>query len=297
MDMIEDLGYHSDWRHNATRQWGIPLHPSGELYLYDYAALRDDRLSTQQLLLSIYFELSVDLMMSTLFAQNFFKAAVMIIRQPNFLSGWCCIIPAFLGAGWGVGVVLYLLGQTSCRPVVWFFVFATSISSISNNIIILQKAYIVLIKQKLILVIGALFMIPQMVFMFVFLSSSWVTTNVQGGCAIHYAPSIPYYWFALSIPINVLFSTLFSYVAYKQYTTFGTEAWKRLAREGIQTMCLVVICNIICATCLLLEVGGQFVDMFFVADWLITSTILVYHCSTARKNVVRQYQLGVAKIH
>ncbi|KAI8050478.1 hypothetical protein BDF22DRAFT_695152 [Syncephalis plumigaleata] len=274
-----------DWRINATRLWGIPLHPTGEMLLYDYVVeMHDDRRETQLRMLSIYFELSVDLMMSTIFVRNLFIALVMIAKRPRVLSGWFCSVPAILGTGWGFGVILYLLDQSSCRPVVWFFVIAMTLSSASNSAIVLQKAYIILMQQKQVLILGLLLIIPQVAFMPIFLMSSWVTTNVNGGCAIHYETFVPFYWFGLTIPINVLFSALFSYIAYKHYKGYGMEAWKELAHDGIQIMCLAVICNIFCATCLVLEVGGKFADMFFVVDWLFTSSILVYHCNSSCKH-------------
>jgi hypothetical protein len=78
---------------------------------------------------------------------------------------------------------------------------------------------------------------------------------------------MPIYWFTATIPINLLFSATFSIIAYRNYKQYGSDAWKRLAREGIQTMCLVVACNVFCALCIALQVVGDFSGMFFIFDW------------------------------
>ncbi|KAI9598585.1 hypothetical protein BDF19DRAFT_430777 [Syncephalis fuscata] len=89
----------------------------------------------------------------------------------------------------------------------------------------------------------------------------------EDGCVIHYPPFLPWYWFLAATPINTFFSAIFSRVAYQQYCVFGSEAWKHLARDGIQTMCLVTFCNVACAICILVEVVGKLSELFFVADW------------------------------
>jgi hypothetical protein len=69
------------------------------------------------------------------------------------------------------------------------------------------------------------------------------------------------------VPLNVLFSTIFSHVAYKQYRLFGSDAWRRLAKDGIQTMCLVTACNIICGLIMIFEIGGDFSQLSVAVDW------------------------------
>ena len=78
---------------------------------------------------------------------------------------------------------------------------------------------------------------------------------------------MPWVWFGAAMPINVLFSSVFSHVAYKQYRIFGSDTWKRLTRDGIQTMCLVVACNVICVLILLFEIGGDLSEVSYAVDW------------------------------
>ncbi|KAI8048516.1 hypothetical protein BDF22DRAFT_702577 [Syncephalis plumigaleata] len=273
-----------EWTDKAEQLWGVPLHPSGELYIYEYVIEESADIPTAHAkLASLYVQTVLNVLISAIFANNLLISIRMVISRPSLLSGWCCFIPALFGVGWTTVVMLYMFDELNCRRAIWYFIIAVALSSISNSTIILQKAYLVLLKQTWVLTLGFLLMIPQVAFMPFFLAMSWATTELDGGCAVHYSKLVPLYWFGVTIPINILFSAIVSYIAYKQYKKYGSDAWKRLTRDGIQTMCLVVLFNIICAACILFKVGNNYSDMFFVADWLTTSTILVYHCNTSRQ--------------
>jgi len=62
-------------------------------------------------------------------------------------------------------------------------------------------------------------------------------------------------------------SILLLLVVYRQYRQFGSGAWKRLMRDGIQTMCLILLTNIVCTLLVTFEVIGLASDLFFVVDW------------------------------
>lgn len=91
---------------------------------------------------------------------------------------------------------------------------------------------------------------------------------------------------------------IFNYVAYKQYKLYESETWKRLAQDGIQIMCLVVLCNIIFGVLIILRrsVVGRKCFSSLTCKWFIrsnttirllcyregfffTSTILINHCA------------------
>ncbi|KAI9595452.1 hypothetical protein BDF19DRAFT_71700 [Syncephalis fuscata] len=237
-----------DWRHNATRLWGIPLHPSGEAPLYSFiAAVPNDRHDAQARLFAIYTQTIINLLASLIFISNLAISIRMVLNRPQFLSGWCFLISSLFGAGWFVIVVPYFFEILNCRETIWYILTAFSVVSIGNSIVILQKAYIVLLKQRWVLVVGIILILPQLGFTPFVITVSYITFKKHGGCVANYPISMPLYWFGVTIPVNILFSGIFSYIAYQQYKTFGSEAWRRLTRNGIQIMCLVVFCNIICA--------------------------------------------------
>jgi hypothetical protein len=75
------------------------------------------------------------------------------------------------------------------------------------------------------------------------------------------------YWVAINVPFNVLFSTIFCYIAYAQYKLYGSDIWRRLARQGIQTMCLALLCNTVCAAIVVACNDKTDPDMLIAVDW------------------------------
>ncbi|KAI9597467.1 hypothetical protein BDF19DRAFT_435192 [Syncephalis fuscata] len=285
---FNQTGNHNDsWKDNAAYLWGIPLHPSGEMTMYEFVTEIPGDMNLARLRLSgSHLQIIGSTITSIIFLRNLIASVRMTIRRPYIIAGWSCLIPSLFGVGLAICLLLYIFNKIGCRPSIWYFILAASASGASNSIIIVQKAYIILLNKLWVLIVGILFMVFQLAFIPIFIATSYVTIEEKGACAVHYSQFVPLYWFSLIIPVNVLFSVIFSYVAYKQYKLFGSEALKRLAREGIQTMGLVVIINVICVTCILFKVGGYYSDMFFMAEWLSTSTILIYHCENVKKRTV-----------
>jgi hypothetical protein len=84
---------------------------------------------------------------------------------------------------------------------------------------------------------------------------------------MYYPSFVPFYWFGAVGSVNLLFSAIFCWVTYKQYRQFGSDAWRKLAHDGIQTMCMVTVCNIISYCIILVDTGGSFADILFPLDW------------------------------
>ncbi|KAI9599567.1 hypothetical protein BDF19DRAFT_462252 [Syncephalis fuscata] len=150
------------------------------------------------------------------------------------------------------------------------------ISLVCCSAIILQKAYLILCKPAWVLIVGVLCILPQVGYPLFVAAVMRFTLIDQQGCVALYPPSFPWYWFGAVVPINVLFSSIFSYIAYKQYRTFGSQAWKRLAQEGIRAMSLVIMSNIFCGVFIFLEIGDALSEFFSLL------IVLVRHCSNMR---------------
>jgi hypothetical protein len=76
-----------------------------------------------------------------------------------------------------------------------------------------------------------------------------------------------WYWIANALPINMTFSIIFCYTGWKQYSQYGSNAWKKLTKDGIQVMLLVALCNIICCLIAVTQVTGYDSDLFMAIDW------------------------------
>ncbi|RKP24464.1 hypothetical protein SYNPS1DRAFT_23454 [Syncephalis pseudoplumigaleata] len=273
------------WQADATSLWGILLHPKGELDTFNYMTEPLDSLAeTRTRVIGLQSQTLAVLLTTAIFVRNFNISLRMVVLRIRTLSAWCCFIPSLLGAIFG-GMVVYafLFSGLSCRNTVWFSGFINTIAIMCNSAILLQKAYLVLCRQRWIIIFGTIFTLPQLGFFAIIVLDCYVTVEPKEGCVLYYPLYLPLYWFFASVPINLFFSAIFSHVTYQQYRTFGSEAWMYLARDGIQTMCLAVLCNFVCGVIILFGIGGNYAIMFYIADWLLSSTILINHCQNMRK--------------
>ncbi|RKP26749.1 hypothetical protein SYNPS1DRAFT_27575 [Syncephalis pseudoplumigaleata] len=145
------------------------------------------------------------------------------------------------------------------------------------------RAYLASRQQLWVAIVGGLFIVPQAGYAYVGMRYSPVVIDADYGCVSRYPTSVPLYWSCVFVPSNAFLSGIFSYIAYKQYQAYGSDAWRRLRNDGIQSMCLVIVCNIICSIFTLMKVGNDFAQVYFIVDWLVTSIILVNHTAKIRK--------------
>ncbi|KAI9596831.1 hypothetical protein BDF19DRAFT_421337 [Syncephalis fuscata] len=285
MDYEDSASPREGWEANATRLWSIPLHPLGEMDIGDFV-LRDPNNADQvrARLQGLYHQLIFNILLSSIFIRNFNIARKMVMMRIRTLPGWCCLLPSLFGMLVGIIAALSLFPTgLTCRKIAWYVGFAITFSLLCNSVILLQKAYLVLCRPRWVLIVGGLFMLPQLGYMYIAWMLSPITLNSASGCVVNYPTFLPVYWFGSAVPLNAFFSGIFSYVAYKQYQKYGSKAWKRMARDGIQTMSIVILCNIICGLIIMFRLGGNISEMFFLTDWVITTSVLVDHCCNMRK--------------
>ncbi|RKP06593.1 hypothetical protein THASP1DRAFT_25117 [Thamnocephalis sphaerospora] len=271
------------WEKNATYQWGIPLHPLGELNIIDYIMgaqgnLPEMRDRTRGALM----QLSINVVANYVFFRNLIVSAKTLYRRPHVLATWCCLIQALAGVAYTLSALaLVMPGGSSCRFALWDIGFGLAISPICVSIVLLQKAYVVHGRNRWLLGIGILLILPQPLVTYYLWTSPAVMVPITA-CLSYYPEYFPWLKFGLDAPINAVFSLAFLSVVYNQYRQFGSGAWARLVRNGIQTMCFIVLSNFFCMLFAALEVLGLFSEMFFVVDWILTSLLLVHHCGNLR---------------
>ena len=146
----------TDWVKNATTLWGFPLHPLGEMAAVDFImAYTDDIALMRTRLTSMQLQVAFNVTASCIFASNFYISAKMVIARPRALNGWCCLIPSILGIGMGVltGMMVSPF-NVSCRDIIWYTVAGITITLVCNSIIVLQRAYLVLCRQRWVIIVG-----------------------------------------------------------------------------------------------------------------------------------------------
>ncbi|KAI8050519.1 hypothetical protein BDF22DRAFT_695388 [Syncephalis plumigaleata] len=279
----------TEWQKNATTWAGIPLHPLGEIPIYDYISGDNteygiSRAESQARLIGILQKTVTFTVLPFIFVRNFLVSIKIINSHAGSISGWCCLIASAIGSGLCLlPISVTIFRETNCRHLSWALVLALCLSTIANGIIILHKAYLALLRQRWVVITGAFFVSLQLGFMIAAIRYTPITINQEHGCAVNYGTFLSYAWIGTVLPVNLFFSAIFSIVAYRQYVSFGSDAWKRLAKNGVQTMCFVVLCNIVCGVMTISRLLGNLSDICFVADWVITSILLTRHCAGISK--------------
>ncbi|KAI9591521.1 hypothetical protein BDF19DRAFT_426197 [Syncephalis fuscata] len=279
LDRLAMLG--EEWKVNATRQWNILLHPLGELNAGDYIFQASDNVEEmRQRSRGVYMQLFINVIVFYIFTRNFVHSAKMLCTRCNSVPNWCCIIQTLAGLVFSAfSLSLVLPGGASCRTTMWCVAVCFVCSTLCTSTALLHKAFLAHGRHAGLLVLGILLMLPQPYIIYVMWSSP---TTVDGsiGCLLHYPASFPWIKFGMDAPLNIIFSIAFLIVIHQHYKQFGSSAWGELIRNGTQTMCYIIISNIVCMTLAAFEIAGLFSEMFFVFDWIITSFLLVQHCET-----------------
>jgi hypothetical protein len=266
IDRIAMLG--EAWKVNATRQWGILLHPLGELNAGEYIyQANGDVEEMRRRSHGVYMQLLINVVMLHTFLRNLIHSVKMLYARYDSVPTWCCAIQAFAGLLFSaLSMSLVLPGGVSCRVAAWCIAVCVVCNTLCTGTALLHKAFLAHNRNKRLLTAGILLMLPQPYIIYCIWNSP---TTVDGsiGCLLHYPPYFPWVKFGLDAPLNLVFSVAFLMVIYQHYRQSESVAWSKLMRNGIQTMCLIVLSNIVCMVCTAFEVAGLFSEMFFVFDW------------------------------
>ncbi|RKP06287.1 hypothetical protein THASP1DRAFT_31891 [Thamnocephalis sphaerospora] len=76
---------------------------------------------------------------------------------------------------------------------------------------------------------------------------------------------------------NVLLSYTFLAVVHRQYRRFGSSAWERIVRDGIQIALLMAAANLACLFCIAFEVFGLLSIMLIIVEWCVSSMLLIMY--------------------
>jgi hypothetical protein len=269
-----------DWLKNATYVIGIPVHPLGELSAFEHIFYGPADIESIRLrYIGISIQGLAHSLLLTIFIRNTFQAILLLCRKKDVLVAWCCASSSLIGVAYtllATTTILFPSGP-SCREVVWAASAGIVISSICISTALLQKAYIACERSKILLTVGTIMIIPQPIVTYLAMFSPVVFVP-GSSCTLLYPTYFPWIKFSLDAPINTVFSVVFIIIVYRQYQKHGAKAWKRLAHTGIQTIALIILCNLVCMFAVTFEVLGTISELFFLIDWAITASLLIRHC-------------------
>ncbi|RKP05080.1 hypothetical protein THASP1DRAFT_33089 [Thamnocephalis sphaerospora] len=255
------------------------IHPLGELNYNDYLVQSATMAEARERMRGLSVQLMLEVVAFCFFMRNFYYSIIMLYQAPRRLAVWCCVLQTVPSVTFSAGFALAIIAPhgPSCRAAIWVVVVGLIISADAANVLLLTKAYLVHQRNRWLLVAGILLIIPSPLAIWVIWYRSYMVMTPEVGCLVKYPLYFPWLKFGLDAPINIIFSISFLLVVYRQYRQHGSNCWKDLARDGLITMLVVVTSNLICAFGTAFTVLGDLSEMFWVGDWVVTSTLLVEH--------------------
>jgi hypothetical protein len=272
-----------NWKQDATHFLGIPIHPLGQLDGFEYVNQEtNDPAVVRHRLQSMFIHTFSGAAILCIFLHNALFSIKLVCQRPRILAGWCCLVQAIAGVIFSLSMLLMVVpGVLHCVQVQWIYAVCLCASPVCVGAVLLQKAYLVHNRNKWLLAIGVLLLLPQPMNIYSIWSSPILMVS-SGGCIIVYPDYFPWLKLVTDAPINIVFSVAFLIVVHRQCKQFGSDIWHRLESSGLQIMCLIICSNKICTVGAVLHIAGSYSRLFITIDWVTNSLLLVWHCATIR---------------
>ncbi|KAI8049209.1 hypothetical protein BDF22DRAFT_657857 [Syncephalis plumigaleata] len=264
--------------------------PLGNLNAIEYIMSADgSKEEYQRRSVGVHLQLISIMALLFIFIYNSYRSVRMTFKRSHKVSSWCCLVNTLTGIFYVAGAALthHMPYGPSCRTVVWAAIIGMTIATMSMNTLLLERAYLAHQRSRFLLIFGVLLIIPAPTLIYRAWLEVVATFSPSSGCYAKYPASFPSFRLLIDLPPNLVFTCAFVMVIYQHYQRFGDRCWKRLARDGVVTMLLVVISNLICMLCNVFSTFGEMSDVLFIVDWAVTSTLAVentYRMSASRLN-------------
>ncbi|KAI8055406.1 hypothetical protein BDF22DRAFT_741996 [Syncephalis plumigaleata] len=226
---------------------------------------------------ALRFQLLSGTLLSIVLVRNVWHSAVVVANFPRKFAPWSCLFISTLGTLVLGGITIPAIGLNglSCNAMGWSLINGVVLSSVACNFILLERAYVACQQKRWFLIFGVIFSsVPAFIFLIVTIASSAVIYSSNYGCHLQYPDYLPYVRIITDLPQNVMFSAIFCLAIYRNYRQRKEYMWKELARDGIITMLLVALSNIVSFIIGETSILGEYTNTIYIADWVLTSTLL-----------------------
>ncbi|RKP07535.1 hypothetical protein THASP1DRAFT_24334, partial [Thamnocephalis sphaerospora] len=200
---------------------------------------------------------------------NAVASASLVHTRPRALAIWLCLVQSMFGVMCGVFCIsTYVPSGITCREVLWMIIVCIRINDLCASAILLQKAYIVTNYRRWIFIFALLAVAAPAPIVYASWSSPAIMSARSGGCAFIYPSYYPWLRFAFHAPMNIALTLIFVGVAYL---------------------------NVVCTFAIAFEIIGLYSIALTLAEWCISSTLLVAHVGgfgkgNRRSSERRQYE-------
>ncbi|KAI9591516.1 hypothetical protein BDF19DRAFT_454672 [Syncephalis fuscata] len=242
----------------------VPISHLGKFNAIQYfEAAGDDLAEMRSRVQGIFIQLLINTGVLYLFLRNTWHALRMLYARPTLVPAWCCFVQSAMGISFGC--LFLMTALPNGRP-------ATQ-AILANQ------------RSRTLLVAGIVLMLPQPFLIYVVWRLGSATMDPIAGCSAILPVYFPWLKFGLDVSLNIVFSAAFINVVYRHYRLFGSEAWKQLTEDGVRTMCLIILSNIVCLFIVTFKFIGNTSETWWIADWAITSVLLVNHTKDIRNGL------------
>ncbi|RKP26685.1 hypothetical protein SYNPS1DRAFT_21602 [Syncephalis pseudoplumigaleata] len=154
----------------------------------------------------------------------------------------------------------------SCHRLVLTSFLLIALVNALSSVFLLERAYVARCESKLVLVGGGAVILSSVVLTLLQATSITGVHDVAGMCK----PAVPVYTYYLRFVIDFVFSlvsfALFIHVTIQMYRRRRTNAWRKLAQNGIITMLLVCATHLVSMLCITVEPLSKEPAMFYLTD-------------------------------
>ncbi|RKP04453.1 hypothetical protein THASP1DRAFT_33776 [Thamnocephalis sphaerospora] len=264
--------------------WGfVPYHPEGEISVWDFMTRPRTYESARRCLHSNAIQTAINTMLAYIFLRNTWRSVMLLRTRTQSIANWCCLIQALVGVIMAcVNLSSIFPGGPPCRINIWVCAFGIMVSGICVSICLLIKAYAAQNRDRRLVWAAGLLMVPQPGIIWIVWASSIMLNTEKSACIILFPAYLPWYRFVLDLSINLLFSAVFLYAVYRQYRLIGNRCWQKLGEGGAVFLFAVVLSNLVCTIITATSAFGPLSEMFFLIDWVATSTLLIHQHESIR---------------
>ncbi|KAI9591052.1 hypothetical protein BDF19DRAFT_456555, partial [Syncephalis fuscata] len=195
---------------------------------------------------------------AVVFSTNAIKVGIITAKYPYKLAPWCLLSSAYFG------VFNFFTYGPSCNALVWTTVISLTISTVLTNLMLLERAYLAYL--------------PALMYMVAAWWCADIRLSNRYGCYMKFAFYLPYFRLLLDLPCN-LYALRYSLRLF-------------ITRNGIITMVLVILSNIIC---FFLNLSGILKKAMRFFTRLIGKFITVTLLTESTKNLYFVSQTATAK--
>lgn len=200
--------------------------------------------------------------------RNVIHSTSMTIKYRYKFAPICCLVTSTCGVLYCILTLMYQwpIGLSCDYASVIVYVFFI-VSDITHALYLVERAYVACRQSMLILVACALMILGRIIFS-AFTMYYMDTKYDDLGMCLPIMPIYTYFTrFIFDFGFIAVFFTLFMQVTIQMYRRRRTNAWRKLAQNGITVMLLICTAHLLSFVCIALNFLGRMSSLFLVADW------------------------------